>query len=40
MTLLYQHDLRVRLSERRARLYKTAGGPFENELALFIWVDR
>ena len=39
MTLLYQHDLRVRLSERRARLYKTAGGPFENELALFMgWI--
>jgi hypothetical protein len=36
LTLLYQHDLRVRLSERRARLYRAASGPFENELALFM----
>jgi hypothetical protein len=41
VTLLYQHELRVRLSERRARLYKAASGPFENELTLFMrWIGE
>jgi hypothetical protein len=41
VTLLYQHDLRVRLSERRSRLYKAAAGPvFDNELSLFLaWLS-
>jgi hypothetical protein len=38
--MLLQHELRVRLSERRDRLYKAASGPFENELQLFMaWLD-
>lgn len=41
MTMLYQHELRVRLSERRNRLYKSASGTFGNELALFMrWIDE
>ncbi len=40
MTLLYQHELRVRLSERLSRLRRIVGRAFENELALFVqWIE-
>ncbi len=41
MSLLYQHELRVRLSERRSRLYRATSGEFGNELLLFLrWIDE